>query len=852
MSDTSAITPAAGDTCELQVGVRGMTCANCSQRVERKLSKQTGVSSVNVNLATERASVRYDPKLVDPRALLETIRQSGYEPVDDRVTLDVRGMTCANCVQRVERKLNKQDGVLDATVNLATETATVRYLPSQVTVRDLIGAIEAAGYAASEPDSSSTTTQAEAKKEHKREEIRKLKQRATIAGALAAPLFLLEMVPMLIPGGMMWRDQLIPHDVFVLIGFVLSTIVLFGPGRLFYRHGWPSLMAGSPDMNTLVMLGASAAYGYSVVATFIPQVLPEGTVHVYYEAAATIVALILIGKYLEVRSRGQASEAISQLLTLQAKSARLERDDTIVEVPLEDVDTGDIVVVRPGDKIPVDGVIVSGSSYVDESMLTGESVPVAKGEGDEVVGGTINKTGSFRYRATKVGADSVLAQIVRMVEEAQGSKPPIQALADRVVGVFVPVVMAIAALTFVVWMFVGPDPVLNYALVAMTAVLLIACPCAMGIATPISVMVGSGQGASLGVLFRRGEALQSLQDAKIIAFDKTGTLTKGEPELTDFEVLSGLDNDLDEDDVLRLVASAEQNSEHPIAQTIVGASRARSLSLSSPETFDAVPGYGVTATVDGYRLLVGAERYMRQQHIDPSAHTDHAARLADDGKTPLYAAIDGQLAAVVAVADPVKEGSAEAVKALRERGLRVAMITGDNERTARAVARQLGIDEVLAEVLPDGKVAAVKALQQRGKVAFVGDGINDAPALAQADVGVAIGTGTDVAIESADVVLMSGDVRGVVNAVALSRKTLNNIKQNLFWAFIYNILLIPVAAGVLYPAFGVLLSPILAAAAMALSDLFVIGNALRLRRFRAPLQPAPRPSARPEGQAVPA
>ncbi len=846
MSDTATTTPTAGDACELQVGVRGMTCANCSQRVERKLSKQTGVSSVNVNLATERASVRYNPKLVDPQELLETIRQSGYEPVDDRVTLDVRGMTCANCVQRVERKLNKRDGVLEATVNLATETATVRYLPSQVTVRDLIGVVEAAGYEASEPDGSSKTSQAEAKQAHKREELRKLKQRATVAGALAAPLFLLEMVPMLIPGGMMWRDQIIPHDIFVLFGFVLSTIVLFGPGRMFYRHGWPSLMAGSPDMNTLVMLGASAAYGYSVVATFIPQVLPEGTVHVYYEAAATIVALILLGKYLEARSRGQASAAISELLTLQAKSARLERDDSIAEVPLDDVVAGDTVVVRPGDKIPVDGVITSGSSYVDESMLTGESLPVAKGEGDEVVGGTINKTGSFRYRATKVGADSVLAQIVRMVEEAQGSKAPIQALADRIVGVFVPVVMAIAALTFVVWLLVGPEPVLNYALVAMTAVLLIACPCAMGLATPISIMVGSGQGAKLGVLFRRGEALQGLQDAKLVAFDKTGTLTKGEPELTDFEVLPGFA----EEDVLRLVASAEQTSEHPVAQAIVTAAQARGLSLVTAEHFNAVPGYGVTAEVDGRQVLVGAERYMRQQNIDPSAYTDRSARLADLGKTPLYAAVDGQLAAVVAVADPIKEGSIDAVTALHKRGVRVAMITGDNERTAHAIARQLGIDEVRAEVLPDGKVAAVKALQQSGKVAFVGDGINDAPALAQADVGVAIGTGTDVAIESADVVLMSGDVRGVVNAFALSRKTLNNIKQNLFWAFIYNILLIPVAAGVLYPAFGVLLSPILAAAAMALSDVFVIGNALRLRRFRAPLAPTPTPSVQTGRQAA--
>jgi Cu+-exporting ATPase len=585
-------------------------------------------------------------------------------------------------------------------------------------------------------------------------------------------------------------------------------------------------------MNSLVALGTAAAWGYSVVATFLPGALPAGTANVYYEAAAVITTLILLGRYLEARAKGRTSEAIRRLVGLQPKTARVVRDGRTLDLPLAEVRTGDVVLVRPGEKVPVDGVVVEGSSFVDEAMITGEPVPLAKGVGAEVVGGTINKTGSFSFRAVRVGGDTVLAQIIRMVEQAQGAKLPIQALVDKVTAWFVPAVMAAATATFLIWLAFGPDPALAFALVNAVAVLIIACPCAMGLATPTSIMVGTGRAAEMGVLFRKGDALQTLRDTGVIALDKTGTLTLGRPELTDFDMLDGFDRD----EVLRLVASVEARSEHPIAEAIAAAAEARGLALSPVEAFEAVPGHGVAASVGGCHVAIGADRYMRTLGHDPSAFEAAARRLGEDGKSPLYAAIDGRLAAIVAVSDPIKSSTPEAVRALHGLGLKVAMITGDNRGTAEAIARRLGIDEVVAEVLPEGKVEAVKRLGTGGRrVAFVGDGINDAPALAAADVGIAIGTGTDIAIESADLVLMSGDLRGVVNAIALSQATIRNIKQNLFWAFAYNAALIPVAAGALYPAQGWLLSPILAAGAMALSSVFVLANALRLRRFRPPL-----------------
>ncbi len=825
--------PVPEKTRQLSLGVQGMTCASCVTRVARALRGVDGVADASVNLATEKATVSYDPEKVGIPALLGAVKERGYTPVTAQTSLSVEGMTCASCVGRVERALGKTEGVLGVSVNLTTERATVSYVPDGASLGQLKAAVRSAGYRVRED--APGKDRADTEREAREGELHKLKTSLIVAAVFTVPLILLVMLPMLIPGLESTLASFIAAPTLFYLSFALASVVQFGPGRRFYRSGWPALRHGSPDMNSLVMLGTSAAYGYSVVATFLPQLLPVGTVHVYYEASAAIVTLILLGKYLEARAKGRTGEAIKKLIGLQPKTARIERGGAALELPLSEVVPGDIVLVRPGEKIPVDGQIVSGSSFVDASMITGEPLPVQKGQGDEVVGGTLNKTGAFRFTATEVGADTVLAQIIKLVEDAQGSKVPIQALADRVVGVFIPVVIGIALLTFGVWLVFGPSPTLTFALVNAVAVLIIACPCAMGLATPTSIMVGTGKGAELGILFRNGGALQSLQETHVIALDKTGTLTRGRPELTDFTVQPGFD----EHEVLALVAAAEQNSEHPIADAIVGAAKTDGLTLPTPEMFNAFPGFGVEARVDGKLVQVGADRYMTRLGLDVTPFASEAGRLADEGKSPLYAATDGKLAAVIAVADPVKDSSAQAVRALHKLGLRVAMISGDNRRTAEATAKQLGIDEVLAEVLPDGKVDAVKRLQSEGrKVAFVGDGINDAPALAQAEVGLAIGTGTDIAIEAADVVLMAGDLRGIPNALALSKSTITNIKQNLFWAFFYNLILIPVAAGVLFPAFGVLLSPIFAAAAMAVSSVFVVTNALRLRSFTPPLPAA--------------
>jgi Cu+-exporting ATPase len=819
--------PKPTDLRRLSVGVQGMTCASCVNRVERALQQVEGVEDAAVNLATERASVTFDPQKVGVPALLEAVKEGGYTPVTAQASFSVEGVTCASCVGRVERALGRTVGVLDAAVNLATEKATITYLPDAVDLDQLKGAVRKAGYEVREASPSKERTGS------KREgELRALRTEVALAAGLTLPIFLLDMIPMMIPPLGAWFHGLVPMERLYLLFFILATAVQFGPGLRFYQKGWPALRRGSPDMNSLVMLGTTAAYGYSVVATFLPGLLPAGTVYVYYEAAAMIITLVLVGRYLEALAKGRTGAAIKKLLGLQARAAHVERGGQLLELPVDEVVAGDTVLVRPGEKIPVDGRVISGSSYVDESMVTGEPVPVQKGAGDEVVGGTINKTGAFRLRATKVGAETLLAQIIKMVEDAQGSKVPIQALVDRVVNYFVPVVLLIAALTFGVWMLFGPQPALTFALVNAVAVLIIACPCAMGLATPTSIMVGTGKAAEMGILFRNGAALQTLQEAKVIALDKTGTLTKGKPELTDFSVQGGFDPNT----VLSLVASAEAHSEHPIAEAIVASAKARGARLLEVQDFSATPGLGIEAKVGGQLVQVGADRYMTQLGLNVALFAEEAGRLADEGKTPLYAAVDGKLAAIIAVADPIKDATPEALRALHKLGLRVAMITGDNRRTANAIANALGIDEVLAEVLPGGKVAAVKGLQSGGrKVAFVGDGINDAPALAQADVGLAIGTGTDIAIEAADVVLMSGDLRGIPNALGISKATMRNIKQNLFWAFFYNTSLIPVAAGILYPFFGLLLNPILAAGAMALSSVFVLSNALRLRNVRPPM-----------------
>ena len=742
--------------------------------------------------------------------------------------LSVEGMTCASCVGRVERALKAVPGVHSATVNLATERATLQ-MAGDVGADALIAAIAKAGYDA-KPLQAADHAADDAQTERQQHELHALQRDLITAAALALPVFVLEMGGHLIPGFHHLISQWLPQHTSWLLQWLLTSLVLAGPGRRFFSKGIPALLRGAPDMHSLVAVGTLAAYGYSVVATFAPALLPAGTVHVYFEAAAVIVVLILLGRYLEARAKGHTSAAIKRLVQLQAKTALVQQGGDWQEVPIADVRQGDAVQVRPGERIPVDGVVTAGDSFVDESMISGEPVPVHKLVGAQVVGGTVNQKGALTLQATQVGGDTVLAHIIRMVQQAQGSKLPIQAVVDRVTMWFVPAVMALAAITCVAWLALGPSPALGFALVNAVAVLIIACPCAMGLATPTSIMVATGRAAQLGVLMRKGEALQSLRDAKVVAVDKTGTLTEGKPALTDLVLAPGFERAA----VLAVVAAVESQSEHPIAQAIVAAAKADGLPLAPLSQFESVTGYGVRARVGADQVAVGADRLMAKIGADVAVFADDTARLASEGKTPLYAAINGQLAAMLAVADPVKPTTRAAIDGLHALGLKVAMVTGDNRRTGEAIAQLLGIDEVVAEVLPSGKVDAVKRLRaEHGAVAYVGDGINDAPALAEADVGIAIGTGTDIAIESADVVLMGGDMRGVVTAIRLSRATMRNIHQNLFWAFAYNVALIPVAAGVLYPINGTLLSPVFAAGAMAMSSVFVLGNALRLRRFAA-------------------
>jgi P-type Cu+ transporter len=751
-----------------------------------------------------------------------------------RIDIPVTGMTCASCVRRVERSLAKVDGVAEANVNLATEKATVRYLAGDVALPDLGKAVEGAGYGVVREEEPS------AEDPHERE-YRTLKADFLLAAALTA-IILVGSLPMMLgvetPIPMMWLKILL---------LVLATPVQFWAGRLFYRGAWGALKHGRADMNTLVVMGTSAAYLYSVVATLAPQLFTAGRADVYFDTSALIITLILLGRLLEARTKGRTNEAIKRLAGLQARTARVVRGhgpDEEVDVPVEKVEVGDVIVVRPGEQVPVDGVVVAGESAVDESMITGESIPVTKRNGDEVIGATVNKTGSFRFRATRVGRETALAQIMRMVEEAQGSKAPIQRLADRISGVFVPAVIVIAAITFFVWLALGPEPAFTHALLNAVAVLIIACPCAMGLATPTSIMVGTGKGAERGILIKGGEALEEAHRLTTVVLDKTGTLTRGEPHLTDVIPSNGSSGD----ELLALAAAAERRSEHPLGEAVVAGAKQRGLDVPEPEDFDAPTGRGVWATVSGRTVLVGSRKLMGEWGVAEDGLAARFEELTASGKTPMFVAVDGDVAGLVAVADAVREESKEAVELLQLMGLEVVMLTGDNGRTAGAIARELDVERVLAEVVPEDKENEIRKLQEKGKVvAMVGDGINDAPALARADVGIAIGTGTDVAMEAADLTLISGDVRGVARAIRLSRATIRNIRQNLFWAFAYNVALIPVAAGVLYPLFSdgsvpealrpVLgeygfLNPVLAAAAMALSSVTVVSNALRLRRVK--------------------
>ncbi len=744
--------------------------------------------------------------------------------------LSIQGMTCASCVLRVEKALSAIPGVSRATVNLATERAHVNW-DSNATdgkTEAALAAVHKAGYDATviEPQRAPSNAESDARDL----ETKHLLQALWLSVALTLPVFLVEMGAHLIPGVHQFVHNTIGMQNSWLAQSVLTTLVLLGPGRVFFTKGLPALWHLAPEMNSLVALGAGSAWAYSMVATYMPHTLPEGTRFVYFEAAAVIVTLILLGRSLEARAKGRTGAAIKHLIGLQPRQARVLINGLPTDIAIDAVKPGDLILVRPGEKIATDGVITEGQPYIDEAMITGEPIPVTKMLGDRVTGGTLNTTNSFTFRATHTGGDTVLARIIRMVEAAQGTKLPIQALVDRVTAWFVPAIILCSLSTFLIWYWLGPTPSLSHALINAVAVMIIACPCAMGLATPTSIMVGTGRAAELGVLFRQGDALQRLRDVQVVAFDKTGTLTLGKPALTDFVVL---DQTYDRATLLSWTAAMQAHSEHPIAHAIVQAALAEQAPVAVAKNFNAVSGAGVRATVDNHILSSGAEAFMQSEGVDTSAAHRQSETWGQQGKTPLCLAVDGYLVALMAVADPIKPSALSALLALKKLGLHTVMVTGDNRHTAQTVARQLGIDEVHAEVRPEGKVAVLQARRDSGAVvAFVGDGINDAPALATADVGIAIGTGTDVAIESASVVLMSDDLSGVATAIGLSRATLTNIRQNLFWAFAYNAALVPVAAGVLYPKFGILLSPMFAAGAMAFSSVFVVVNALRLKRFQ--------------------
>lgn len=809
----------------IELPISGLPIKDHATHLESALRAVDGVDQVKVNRTTGRLEVQYDAQKTDVSRLVGAVKSTGFQVGATKVKIGIENLRCASCVKFIENELKSTQGVLDATVNIATQEALVDYLPQNTTLEKLNTAIETWGY---KPRPATSDEPVDKQEQAHAREYRRLMNKFWVAAAISLPVMATayyQFVPFLNSLGM--------DTLRLLWGFtaVLTLPVMFWSGSDFFVGAWAALKHRSANMNTLIALGTAAAWVYSTFAISFPTVFPEGTSEPFYDVVSVVIALVVLGQALELRAKGQSSAAIKKLLGLQAKTARVIRDGKEIDIPVEEVLVGDIVQVRPGEKVPVDGVIVEGSSAVDESMLTGESLPASKKQGDEVIGATINKTGAFKFRATKVGKDTALAQIVKMVQDAQNSKAPIARLADTVSGYFVPVVMILAILTFIVWFDFGPQPQLVYALITSVTVLIIACPCALGLATPMSLMVGIGKGAENGILIRSGEALQTARGIQIVVLDKTGTITKGKPELTDTIISEQASISID--DLLRLAASVETVSEHPLAEAIVEGAKAKGIKFSSPENFEAVPGHGVIAQVDGRRVVLGNLKMMNKENIALGNLETTAAQLADDGKTPMYVAVDNQAAGIVAVADTVKEDSAEAIAALQKMGIEVVMITGDNQRTANAIARKVGVARVLAEVLPEDKAHNVELLQAEGKkVAMVGDGINDAPALVQANVGLAIGTGTDVAIEAADITLIKGSLKGVVTAIEVSRATMKNIYQNLVGAFFYNVLGVPVAMGVLFPFFGLLLSPLIAGAAMAFSSVTVVGNANRLRAFK--------------------
>ncbi len=809
----------------IELPVADLPMVRPAAKLEAGLLSLNGVDRVTVNAGAGLVQLDYDPQKINLVGLAGAIRSAGFTVDGAQTRIGIENLRCASCVKFIEDELKSTQGVLNAHVNIATQEATVDYLPQNTTLSQLNTAIETWGY---KPRPATSDAPVDKQEEAHAREYRKLMNKFWFAAAISVFVMITayyQVVPIL-------RDWNMDSLRLLWGATALLTLpVMFWSGSDFFTGAWAAFKHRSANMNTLIALGTGAAWLYSTFAILFPSVFPEGTSEPFYDVVAVVIALVVLGQALELRAKGQSSSAIKKLLGLQAKTARVIRDGKEMDIPVEEVLVGDVIQVRPGEKIPVDGVIVEGSSAVDESMLTGESLPASKKMGDEVIGATINKTGAFKFRTTKVGKDTALAQIVKMVQDAQNSKAPIARLADTVSGYFVPIVMILAVWTFVIWFVIGPQPQFVYALVTSVTVLIIACPCALGLATPMSLMVGIGKGAEHGILIRSGEALQTARAIQIVVLDKTGTITKGKPELTDV-VLSD-QSIVKEDELLKLASSVEKVSEHPLAQAIVEGAQARTLELADVKDFEAIPGYGVSAKVEDKRILIGNLKLMNRENIALGSLEEKSKLLADDGKTPMFIALDGNAAGIIAVADTVKEDSAEAIKALQSMGIEVVMITGDNRRTAEAIARKVGVTRVLAEVLPEDKANNIQKLQAEGKkVAMVGDGINDAPALAQADVGLAIGTGTDVAIEASDITLIKGSLKGVVTAIEVSRATMKNIYQNLVGAFFYNILGLPIAMGLLFPFFGLLLSPMIAGAAMAFSSVTVVGNANRLRGFK--------------------
>ncbi|OOY13115.1 copper-translocating P-type ATPase [Thioclava marina] len=800
--------------------IDAMHCGACTGRVERALLAEPGVKTAAANLMARSASVEFEAPAT-PASLRAALEKAGYPASGGTARLEIEGMTCASCTGRVERALTALPGVTSASVNLATQSAQVSFDEATLTPEDLARTVTEAGYPARIADRSAPTAPAA---ERQAAEARKLKHQFLLSLVLTFPVFVLAMGAHMIPGVHHLIASSIGERASWWIQFILTAAVLAFPGRMFLRIGIPALLRGAPEMNSLVAMGSLAAFLYSALVTLAPGLLPESARAVYFEAAATIVTLILLGRWLEARAKGRAGEAISRLIGLQPKTARVQTETGVEERSIAELAPGDVLLLAPGERVALDGVITEGAGHVDESMLTGEPLPVSKSEGDKITGGTVNGESALSYRVTATGADTVLARIIAMVEEAQGAKLPVQALVDKVTRVFVPVVMALSLLTFAIWMVAGMG--FTHAFVAAISVMIIACPCAMGLATPVSILVGTGRGAELGLLFRRGDALQRLSEVTLVGFDKTGTLTEGRPALTDLEPLA----ELSEGDILALAAGAESRSEHPLARAILAEAEARGIPHAPVKRVKALSGKGLRAQAEAGKLWIGNAAAMAEAEADIAPFAERAAALAAKGRTPVWMALEDRPVALMALSDPIKAEAREAIAALHKAGVQVAMVTGDTRATAQAVANALGIDRVEAEVLPEGKRDAVESLRATGAVAFVGDGINDAPALATADVGLAIGTGTDVAIEAAEVVLMRGDPTGVAKALDLSRAVMRNIKQNLFWAFAYNVALIPVAMGILVPFGGTGLSPMLAAGAMAFSSVFVVSNALRLRR----------------------